>query len=613
MPRRLYPARHLEAWKNLSSEQGDGPMNRRSFCRWCKRVFRSPAGAGSDRGLSRRVRPALEPLEDRVVMTGPTFAPMSVPWGSDQVHCSVVDPAGQSVFFGMDSGAVWRLNEATGSWTSWQTPALVTSLALAGPGDLAVGVGSGIGNTSVYQINESTSQVTQAALSDGMVMEWKVLGTSAGVLAFDTYHGNVFLSTDQGLTYHEVASPGAQAVYSCFVAKDGSVYMGGEGISSINGAAPLVSHDGGSTWQAAGVDLSNSFGNLVGLGQANNGNILVGRESLQGAPVLRISSLGVVSVSSTGLPLFTFAQDFAAVGNNTVLVALAKSSVTEPPMVSADDGQTWQAITSLPATADRGGFAQTAGYVYYYDAAGLYRAALSSGSPTVSGTNSTVRFANPTVSSGNTDTATLVVEDTAGNPVSGLSNSAFTLALSGGSSAGTFGPVSATATPGTYTATFTATTAGTVSTLTTTVNGVVLNSQPTVTVAAAVIVPPSPPPPAVVPTSIAIIGVQSQFSLFGQTETISARVSGANGQPVPGGTVSFTDNGQRVNAAVDNGVATATLTFSLLNEATSPHPVTALFGGSGMDAASSTAATAPSAGADFFWQLLIWEILLLGL
>jgi hypothetical protein len=278
------------------------------------------------------------------------------------------------VYFGMNSGAVWRLNEATGSWACWQTPGLVTSLALAGPGQLAVGVGCGSGGASVYQINEITGQVTKAAISDGKVLEWKVQGTPGGVLAFDTYHGNVFLSTDGGLSYHEISSPGAQAVYTSFVASNGAIYMGGEGVAASNAAAPLVSYDGGRTWQAAGVDFSDSHGNLTALGQANNGDILVGRQSLLGAPVMRISASGVVTSSSVGLPLYSFAESFAAVGNNTLLVSLARANVTEPPMISYNDGLTWQSIPSLPANADRGGFAVTSNSVYYYDAAGLYQA-----------------------------------------------------------------------------------------------------------------------------------------------------------------------------------------------------------------------------------------------
>jgi hypothetical protein len=316
------------------------------------------------------------PVTSTVAPLG-SFSAMHVPWGSDQVHCSVVDPAGQNVFFGMNSGNVWRLNEPTGTWTSWHTPALVTTLALAGNGMLAAGVGYGYGGSaSVYQINENTGKVTKAAVSDGQVVEWQVLGTPGGVLAFDSWHGNVFRSTDGGLTYQELASPGSQAVYACFMAADGSIYMGGEGVYGLNGAAPLVSHDGGRTWQSAGVDNSNSKGNLHSVGQANNGDILVGKESLQGYPVLRISRSGVVTVSSTGLPAYSFAQDFEAIGNNTVLVSLAynNNNALAPPMVSFDDGHTWQPIASLPSTASRGGFAQTASYVYYYDAAGLYRA-----------------------------------------------------------------------------------------------------------------------------------------------------------------------------------------------------------------------------------------------
>jgi hypothetical protein len=98
----------------------------------------------------------------------------------------------------------------------------------------------------------------------------------------------------------------------------------------------------------------------------------------------------------------------------------------------------------------------------------------------VNGTNSTVSFASPTVASGNTDLVTIVVKDAAGNAISGLGSGAFGFALSGGSSAGSFGAVSESATPGTYTSTFTATTAGSTATLTATISGVTLNSKPTV-------------------------------------------------------------------------------------------------------------------------------------
>ena len=98
----------------------------------------------------------------------------------------------------------------------------------------------------------------------------------------------------------------------------------------------------------------------------------------------------------------------------------------------------------------------------------------------ISGANSTVSFATPTVASGSTDVVTIVVKDNASNAVSGLASSAFSFTLTSGTSAGNFGAVSATTTPGTYTALFTGTTAGTASTLTTTVNGVVLATKPTI-------------------------------------------------------------------------------------------------------------------------------------
>ena len=76
-------------------------------------------------------------------------------------------------------------------------------------------------------------------------------------------------------------------------------------------------------------------------------------------------------------------------------------------------------------------------------------------SQTIIGANSTVGFASPTAVSGTIDVLIIVVKDTTGNAVSGLASSAFGFALSGGTSAGTFGAVTATATPGTYTASFT--------------------------------------------------------------------------------------------------------------------------------------------------------------
>jgi hypothetical protein len=96
----------------------------------------------------------------------------------------------------------------------------------------------------------------------------------------------------------------------------------------------------------------------------------------------------------------------------------------------------------------------------------------------VSATASTVRFATSTVASGNAVTLTIVVKDAAGNAIGGLDNSAFGFSLSGGTSDGTFGTVTETKTPGTYTVIFTGTTAGTASALTTTVDGVALTATP---------------------------------------------------------------------------------------------------------------------------------------
>src|SRR5262249_51611832 len=100
----------------------------------------------------------------------------------------------------------------------------------------------------------------------------------------------------------------------------------------------------------------------------------------------------------------------------------------------------------------------------------------------VNGVNSTASFGVPIVALGNVDTVTIVVRDAAGNPISGLTNSAFAFALAGGTSAGTFGTVTETAVKGCYTANFTSTKIGTTSTLTATVSGVALANHAPITV-----------------------------------------------------------------------------------------------------------------------------------
>jgi adhesin/invasin len=142
---------------------------------------------------------------------------------------------------------------------------------------------------------------------------------------------------------------------------------------------------------------------------------------------------------------------------------------------------------------------------------------------TVSGANSTVSFASTTVASGKTDLVTIVVKHANGNAITGLAGSAFSLRLSGGTSAGTFGSVTETATKGTYTALFTGTTAGTASTLTATVGGVIPSTKPTVQV-----------------TAGAVSGTRSTASfasstvLLGKTDTLTIVVKDAYGNAVSG-------------------------------------------------------------------------------
>jgi hypothetical protein len=100
------------------------------------------------------------------------------------------------------------------------------------------------------------------------------------------------------------------------------------------------------------------------------------------------------------------------------------------------------------------------------------------------GTKSTDSFATPTVAAANTDTLTMTVKDTAGNAITGLTNSDFVFGLFGGTSTGSFGTVTETQTPGTYTVAFTGEFAGTTTTLSIEVSEVLLGTKSKVTVTA---------------------------------------------------------------------------------------------------------------------------------
>ncbi len=100
----------------------------------------------------------------------------------------------------------------------------------------------------------------------------------------------------------------------------------------------------------------------------------------------------------------------------------------------------------------------------------------------LNGAISTVSFATPTVASGTTDILTITLRDANGNAISGIKNSSFVFLALGGTSTGTLGPVTATATPGTYSAVFTGILAGTPKGLGLKVNGIPIASHPTVQV-----------------------------------------------------------------------------------------------------------------------------------
>ncbi len=190
----------------------------------------------------------------------------------------------------------------------------------------------------------------------------------------------------------------------------------------------------------------------------------------------------------------------------------------------------------------------------------------------VSATTSTASFASPTVTSGGTDLLTLVVKDAAGNAITGLASSAFSFTLAGGTSSGTFGGVSGTSTPGTYTAVFTGIMAGTASTLTAKVSGVTLDTQPAARVVAGG-----------VSGATSTISFATPTVAVGSTDVITIAVKDKNGNPITGlASTAF-------SFALAGGKSAGK--FGSVTAATTPGTYTVVFTGTKMGSASRLTAT----------------------
>jgi adhesin/invasin len=186
--------------------------------------------------------------------------------------------------------------------------------------------------------------------------------------------------------------------------------------------------------------------------------------------------------------------------------------------------------------------------------------------------NSSLSLASPTDPSGTLDSATIVLEDAYGNGIGGLQNSAFTFSTAGGTSTGSFGTVTGTSTPGTYTADFAGDLAGTASTITLNVGGVALATQPQVTV-----IPGAPS------ASATTLGFATHTLVAGSTDTLTIVVKDAAGNPVTG--LANTDFALRLAGGQSNG------SLGSVTPTSTPGTYACVFTGVNAGTASSLTAT----------------------
>ncbi len=279
----------------------------------------------------------------------------------------------------------------------------------------------------------------------------------------------------------------------------------GNAISGLAGSAFSFALAGGvSTGPFGAVSATTTPGTYTVVftgttaGTASTLNTTVSGVTLNTKPTVHVVAGAISGAKST----ISFAMPTVAVGSTDVITIAVKDSNGNPITGLANsafsfalaDGKSRGKFGSVSATTTPGTY--TVVFTGTKKGTASTLTAKVSGvtlttKPTVhvvaasvSKAKSAIRFATPTVASGSTVVITIDVMNNERNPITGLASSAFRFGLAGGKSAGKFGSVSATTTPGTYTAVFTGTMAGTASRLTTKVRGVRLDTEPAVHVVA---------------------------------------------------------------------------------------------------------------------------------
>ncbi len=221
--------------------------------------------------------------------------------------------------------------------------------------------------------------------------------------------------------------------------------------------------------------------------------------------------------------------------------------------------------------------------------------ALTSAAPTITVTpgaislaQSTVAVGTGTLSSGSTTSLTLITRDAAGN----LRNSGGSVVLFTKGSGSSDGGISAVTdnNDGTYSATFTATTAGTARAIGATIGGAAVTSAaPTITVTAGV---------ASLATSTVTVGTSSVVSGAATTLTLTMRDAAGNAIGSGGLVVTFTKGSGTsdgtIGAVVDNNNGTYSATFTGTTAGTA-RSIGATVGGNAVTSASPNIVVTPGA------------------
>ncbi len=307
----------------------------------------------------------------------PTWTTLATPFdpkNNIETHAMTVGADG-TVYVGTPTLGVFKSSDHGLTWTAINTGLPlplkpVSALGINAKGELLVGLNGFKGSASAgyaYRYSGGTWKQASGITTNLKVSDFAV-DASGNVLAVTAFNADVYRSHDGGDTYTKIATniattgggaPGALWVIK--VAKDGSVYAGGELTSGL-----LKSSDGGSTWQSIGLASPTYSNNLNLIAFNTKGEVLANR-ALGAITLLRYQN--GAWATSKGLPAYVLIEGLGTNASGDIFAATFYNNKSFGIYCSkaADGGTNYQAFNDANSASNFSALlVDKSGYVYAF-------------------------------------------------------------------------------------------------------------------------------------------------------------------------------------------------------------------------------------------------------